>query len=42
MAKKTRKTLDEYLTHFHFKDPTEYIIFLTWALFVTVFLLTVS
>jgi len=41
MAKKSRKTLDEYLLHFHFKDTNEYIIFLIWALFVSAFLITI-
>ncbi len=39
MAKK-RKTLDQYIEEtFHFKDSTEFVIFVVWGLFVSMFLI---
>jgi len=35
--KKTGKKLHH---HFHFSDPDEFVIFLLWGLFVSVFLLS--
>ena len=39
MAKNQRKTLDDYIyENFHFKNNDEFVIFLVWGLFVSVFL----
>ena len=41
--KKQRKTLDNYLhQYFYFQNRDEFVIFVVWGLFVSVFLLNLS